>query len=151
MARMHSRKRGKAGSKKPLKKITPTWIRYKEKELEFLILKLAKEGKSPSQIGMMLRDTYGIPSTRVITKKRITNILKEKKILPEIPEDLMALIKKSVLITKHLKENSKDETAKRGLVLTESKIGRLVKYYKKTCRLNSDWKFETKKVELFVE
>jgi len=119
--------------------------------LEFLILKLAKEGKSPSQIGMMLRDTYGIPSTRVITKKRITNILKEKKILPEIPEDLMALIKKSVLITKHLKENSKDETAKRGLVLTESKIGRLVKYYKKTGRLNSDWKFETKKGELFVE
>ena len=61
MARMHSRKRGKAGSKKPMKKVLPLWVRYKSKELELLIVKLAKEGKTPSQIGVILRDTYGIP------------------------------------------------------------------------------------------
>ena len=43
MARMHSRKRGKAGSKKPMKKVLPLWVRYKAKELELLIVKLAKE------------------------------------------------------------------------------------------------------------
>ena len=40
MARMHSRKRGKHGSKKPAKKTSPPWIRYKPKEVELLIAKI---------------------------------------------------------------------------------------------------------------
>ena len=43
MARMHSRKKGKHGSKKPAKKSTPSWTRYKPKEIEMLIAKLAKD------------------------------------------------------------------------------------------------------------
>jgi len=151
MARMHSRKKGKAGSKKPMKKTLPTWIRYKEKELELLILKLSKEGKTSSQIGIILRDTYGIPDIRVIAKKRITAILKEKNLVEEIPEDLMALIKKSVSITKHLEANRQDITAKRGMQLTESKIKRLVKHYKRSGRIESKWKFDPEKARMFVE
>lgn len=151
MARMHSRKKGKAGSKKPIKKAVPTWLRYKAKEIEFLILKLAKEGKSPSQIGVILRDTYGIPDIRLITKKRVTTLLKEKKLRAEIPEDLMSLIKKNVTIMKHLETNKQDKTAKRGLQLTESKIKRLIKYYKKIGRLKSEWKYDPKKASMFIE
>ena len=44
MARMYSGKRGKSGSKKPLKKTAPSWVRLSAKEAEMLIVKMAKEG-----------------------------------------------------------------------------------------------------------
>lgn len=151
MARMHSRRKGKAGSHKPLKPSAPSWVRYKEKEIELLLTKLAKEGKSASQIGIVLRDTYGIPDVKLIVNKSITQILKEKNILSEIPEDLLALIRKSIAINKHLESNKKDETAKRGLTLTESKIRRLIKHYKKTGKLSSEWKYDPKRAGMFIE
>src|SRR3989338_2867307 len=134
MARMYSRKRGKHGSKKPAKKTAPSWIRYKAKEVELLIAKLAKDGKSSSQIGILLRDTYGIPNVLALCGKSISSILKEKKLLKDVPEDLTALFKKYSEIRKHLEANKHDETAGRGLSLTESKINRLIKYYKRTER-----------------
>ena len=33
MARMHSRRKGKAGSHKPAKPSAPSWVRYKDKDL----------------------------------------------------------------------------------------------------------------------
>ncbi len=151
MARMYSRRKGKAGSSKPSQPSVPSWVRYKEKEIELLITKLVKEGKSTSQIGIILRDTYGVPSTKVITKKTITQILRDKKLLSEIPEDLLALIRKSIAVNKHLEVNKKDEAAKRGLTLTESKIRKLIKYYKKTGRLPSEWRYDPKRAGMFTE
>ena len=148
---MYSRRKGKAKSHKPLKKSLPTWLRYTGKELELLVLKLAKEGKTPSQIGMVLRDTYGIPDTKFIAKKGITAILKEKKQLSETPEDLMALIRKNVKVLKHIERNDQDEVSKRGLLLTTSKIKRLTKYYKRVGKLPSGWKFDPKKASLMIE
>ena len=148
---MHSRKRGKAGSTKPVRKSIPSWVRYKPKEAEMLITKLAKDGKTASEIGMILRDTYGIPDVRLLCKKKVSKIIQEKGIKQELPEDLTALIKKAVLIRKHLEENKKDEVAHRGLILTESKIKRLVKYYKKSRKLASEWKYEPERAGFFVE
>lgn len=150
MARMHSRKKGQAGSSKPLKPSKPTWTRYSEKELEILIAKIAKEGKSASEIGLALRDTYGIPSIKALTGKTIKQILDEKKLLPDLPWDLHSLIKRAVIIRKHLEENHKDTTALRGLQLTESKIKRLAKYYKKSGVLPLTWKYDPKAVKLYV-
>lgn len=151
MARMHSKRKGKSGSKKPTKKQLHSWIRYKPKEVELLIVKLAREGNTSSQIGMVLRDTYGVPDVKIALGKKITAILKEKKLLAKLPEDLMALIKKLIAIKSHLEINNHDMTAKRGLQLTESKIKRLVKYYKKTKKLPEDWKFDTKRVKMYLE
>ena len=151
MARMYSRRKGKAGSNKPFKATNPSWVRYKELEVEMLITKLAKEGKNSSQIGIVLRDTYGIPSSKLITKKAITTILKEKKLLSEIPEDLLALIRKSIAVNKHIEINKKDETARRGIILTESKIRKLIKHYKKTGKLPSEWKYDPKRAGMFTE
>ena len=151
MARMHSRKRGKHGSKKPAKKNVPSWILYDAKKTELLIAKLGKEGKSPSQIGLMLRDTYGIPSVYSLCGKRINDILKEKKIVTEMPEDMTALFKKYASIRKHVETNKHDRTADRGLHLTESKIGRLAKYYKRTGRIPEAWKFEADRMGFFAE
>lgn len=150
MARMYSRRKGKSGSKKPVSK-SRTWIRYKPKEVELLILKLAKEGKSSSGIGLLLRDVYGIPDSQFITKKKIMQIVKEKGLARELPEDLLNLIKRSVKIRKHLEENKKDMTALRGLQLTGSKIKRLTKYYKETNVLPIDWKLDAKSIRMYAE
>ena len=151
MARMHSRKRGKSRSHAPLTPRVPTWVRYKPQEIELLIGKLAKEGKSASETGIVLRDSYGIPSVKLLTGKRIQQVLGEKKQLPELPEDLMALMRKSVLIRKHMETNRHDMGAKRGLQLTESKIKRLAKHFKVTKKLPTDWKYDPANVKLYIE
>ena len=148
---MYSRKKGKAGSTKPSRKKLPSWVRYKPKEVELLIVKIAKEGKTPSQIGMVLRDLYGIPLTSKVTGKRIGKILEEKKLLGKLPEDLMALIKKSIAVRKHIELNHKDESAERGLTLTESKIKRLVRYYKSIGKLEDDWKYDPERIRMYIE
>lgn len=147
---MHSRKRGKAGSNRPIHPNT-SWVGYKPKEIEAIVLKLAREGRSASQIGMLLRDSYGIPDVELVVQKKVTRILSEKKVAPAIPEDLMALIKKNILIQKHMEKNHKDMPAKRGILLTESKIRRLVKYYKGTGRLSQDWTYDPEKIRLLIE
>jgi len=147
---MHSRRKGKAGSNKPLDKETPMWIRYKKDEIESLIQKLAKN-RSSSQIGIILRDSYGIPDVKLITEKSISQVLKEKGLAKELPDDLLSLIKRAVILNKHIEKNKKDQPSKRGLVLTTSKINRLVKYYKTTGKLPQDWKLQTEKISLYVE
>ncbi len=151
MARMHSHKHGKSSSTKPSNPKKPAWLTHKPKEIELLIAKYAKDGLTASQIGLTLRDEFGIPSVKLATSKTITQILKEKEQLAEIPEDLMALIKKVVFIKKHLEENKQDMTAKRGLILTESKANRLITFYKKNGRLPKDWKYDPERIKLYVE
>jgi len=148
---MHSRKKGKSGSTKPMKPTKSTWVSLKPKEVEMLILKYAKEGKTPSQIGLYLRDEYGVPSIKALVGKSVKDILAEKKALPDIPEDLMALMRKAILVRKHLAENKKDMPAKRGLQLTESKVNRLAKYYKRTGVLPAEWKYDPERIKLYVE
>jgi small subunit ribosomal protein S15 len=151
MARMYSRKKGKSGSKRPLRKVMPSWIRYKPKEAELLIVKLSKEGKTQSELGLILRDTYGIPNIKEVTGKSLGQIRQEHSLMPEIPEDIMALIKKSVSLKKHVEKNHKDESARRGITLTESKIKRLAKYYKRIGKLPETWKYQPERVKLYVE
>jgi len=141
---MHSRTKGKSGSHKPSKKVKPVWLRYSEKEIEQIILKLAKQEKTASQIGIILRDSYGIPDVRIIINKKITQFLKENKLTHDIPEDLIALIKNEILISKHLELNKRDMAAKRGLLLTESKI------HKEAGKLPMDWKYDRAKAKLLI-
>lgn len=150
MARMYSGSKGKAGSKKPLDSDL-SWVRYKPKEIELLIVKLSKSGESPSRIGLTLRDTYGVPDVKKITEKSISEILKEKNLLKKVPEDLTSLIKRAVTLRKHLGANKKDEAGKRGLKITESKIKRLEKYYKKTKKLAMEWRYDPEKAELALD
>ena len=150
MARRYSGKKGKSGSTKYSVKKLKTWVRYDKKEIENLIIKLAKTGKRASEIGLILRDSYGIPDVELITKEKITKILDKNKITYELPEDLTNLIKRQIVIGKHLEFNHKDMVAKRGLQLTESRIGRLVKYYKRTGKLPVEWKYDKEKAKLLA-
>lgn len=150
MARKYSGKKGKSGSKKPIKKVKQNWVRYSGKEVEKLVVKLAKAGEVPSKIGLILRDSYGIPDVKTLTKKSITKILIENKIAPKLPEDFTAVIKKAIRLMKHLDNFRKDQTVKRGLIITESKINRLAKYYKRTGKLPADWKYDRTKAKMLV-
>ncbi len=147
---MHSGGRGKSGSKKPVKKI-PSWAPYKETEVEKLAVKYAKAGKGPSEIGTILRDSYGINSIRALTNKKLVAILKEHGAAKKLPEDLLSLIKKMISIKQHLEKNKHDQTAKRGIILTSSKIRRLVKYYQNSKKLPIDWKLDLDRLKMYLE
>ncbi len=150
MARMHSRKKGKSGSKKPMQKIAP-WVTYSPKEIEEIILKLGRQGLQSAQIGLILRDQYGIPLSAIFTKKKMSKILKENNLYPKLPEDMLNLLKKAVTLRLHMEKNKKDYTSYRGLELTESKIRRLGKYYKKSKVLPLDWKYDPERARLLVK
>ena len=151
MARLYSRKKGKSGSKKPIRKSKPSWVRYDAKTIEQLIIKLSKQGFTAAQIGLNLRDSYGVPDVKILTSKNISQILKEHNLSPKIPDDLRALVKRDIAIMKHLEANHKDMVALRGRTLTESKIKRLVKYYKENDVLPADWQYDRTKAKLLLE
>jgi len=76
---MHSRKKGRAGSKKP--SVPAKWVEYKDNEVERLVVKLRKDGLISSAIGRILRDQYGIPSVKSVTGKTVMKILEENSLL----------------------------------------------------------------------
>lgn len=149
MARMHSRKKGRAGSKKP--SVPAKWVEYKDNEVERLVVKLRKDGLISSAIGRILRDQYGIPSVKSVTGKTVMKILEENSLLSEIPEDLLNLLKKAVAVRDHLAKNKKDYTSKHGLELLESKIRRMIKYYIKNKKLPKGFVYEPERTKLLVE
>ena len=140
MARMHARRKGKSASKHPVERIHPSWS-LKPEEIEEKIIKLAEEGKPPAMIGLILRDVYGIPDVKAALGKKLTKVLEEHGMAPEIPEDLSNLIDKRSNLKKHLEKNPKDLHNRRRLQLIEAKIKRLVKYYIKKGKLPEKWSF----------
>ena len=148
MARIHARKKGKSKSSRPLRVSPPDWVVYDSKEIEELVVKLVKDGNSPSRIGIILRDQHGIPSVNQITGKKIGHFIRKNKLASEIPEDLQNLIKKAVNLRKHLEKHHKDRHNNRGLKLMESKIHRLSKYYRSTGKLPKEWRYEPDKARL---
>ncbi len=150
MARMHSRKKGKSGSTRPARLEKPVWVELSSEEVENEVIKLARKGFPQSLIGVILRDSYGIPLIKVVTGKSISQILKEKDIETPLPEDLTNLVKKALTLRKHLESNHKDLDSKKGLQRTESKIYRLIKYYKSKKVLASDFKYDPDKIRTIV-
>jgi len=141
LARMYARKRGKSGSKRLYRDKPPEWVPLTPEEIERKIVELAEKGYSTAMIGLILRDQYGVPNVRQVLGKKITKVLEEHGLAPSIPEDLNNLIVKAVRLRKHLSIHRKDYHNKRALQLVESKIRRLVKYYKRVGKLPKDWNY----------
>jgi len=142
MGRMHTHTHGKSHSIRPVAVRSPSWIQD-SKQVEGFVVKYAKEGLTPSQIGIKLRDQHAIPLVKSVTKKTVIQILEENKLKPEIPEDLDNIVKKAVGLQKHLKSNNKDYRNVRSLELIEAKVHRLSVYYKKTGELAKNWKYKS--------
>ncbi len=144
------KKKGKSQSTRPARVGIPKWVKFEPEEIEDLVAELAKKGYTPSMIGIILRDQYGIPLVKPITGKTITQILEEKGLLQPIPEDLFNLMKRAVNLRRHLEEHPKDKNAMKGLQEIESKIRRLGKYYVRVGRLPKDWKYDPEMARLLV-
>jgi len=127
------------------------YVDYSLKEIEELIVQLSNQGMNPAQIGLALRDQYGIPSVKAATQKRVNQILSEKKLATDIPIDMLNLIERSVALQKHMTGNKKDYSAQRGYRITVSKIRRLAHYYVKTGKLPAGWKFTPETAALLVK
>lgn len=141
MSRIHSRKKGKHSSKRPLVKESPQWVPLKTEEIEKRVVELAKSGVVHPMIGAVLRDQYGVPSVKLATGKTVSQILREHNLHPSIPPDLASLIEKANNLKVHLKKHKKDFSNKRGLMLIESKIRRLAKYYIRRRMLPPSWSY----------
>ncbi|KAI8635133.1 40S ribosomal protein S13 [Xylariaceae sp. FL1651] len=121
MGRLHSRGKGISASALPYSRHPPAWLKATPAQVEENIIKLARKGATPSQIGVILRDSHGIAQTKIVTGNKILRILKSHGLAPELPEDLYMLIKKAVSVRKHLERNRKDKDAKFRLILIESR------------------------------
>ncbi|MGA2460433.1 MAG: 30S ribosomal protein S15 [Candidatus Bathyarchaeia archaeon] len=141
-ARLYTSKRGRSGSTRPISKKTPAWCKYTSEEVEALVLKLAREGNSPSIIGVMLRDRYAVPLVKSVTGKSVHEILSTGGQATPLPEDLSVLLKKAGDMKRHLEKNRKDYVNKRSLAMIESKIHRLVKYYHARGLLRPEWEYK---------
>lgn len=150
MARLHSRKRGKASSTKPRSSSAKAWVKLSKDEILEIVSRLAKEGKTEAQIGLILRDEYAVPSVKEVTGKSMSALLAEAGVSPEYPSDLLDLIRRAMSMRKHLAENTRDTSNKVKLSHVESKIKRLVRYYRGN-KLPKDWKYEPSKAALLVK
>jgi len=134
-----------------MSKVAPEWVDRSAHEVEELVLKLAKQGYNATTIGLILRDEYAVPSVKRLCGKTITRILKDNGIKIEYPDDLMNLMRKAVRMRKHLETHKKDIHNRVKLTHVESKIRRLVKYYRKKRVLPSGWRYDPETAALLVK
>jgi small subunit ribosomal protein S15 len=142
------KKKGRSHQTRPVTKRSPDWCRYTAEEVEALVIRLAKDGNPPSKIGIILRDQHGIPLTKPITGKSVSQILKERELAPSLPENLETLMRKATRLHVHLDKNKTDLGNKRALQIIEAKIYKLSRYYKRKGVLPPDWKYEAKAASL---
>merc|ERR1712130_873430 len=140
MGRLHSKGKGISDSAIPYSRTPPAWLKTTPDQVVDQICKLARKGATPSQIGVVLRDSHGVAQVKVVTGNKILRI----------PEDLYMLIKKAVAVRKHLERNRKDKDSKFRLILIESRIHRLARYYKTVGVLPPTWKYESSTASTLV-
>ncbi len=131
---MHTRRRGSSGSDRPVADEPPEWSDVDAGDVEDRVVELAEQGYSPSQIGLKLRDEgvtgTPVPDVKLATGKKMTEILEENDAGSDLPEDLENLMERAVRLREHVDENPQDKQNKRALQNTESKVRRLVNYYR---------------------
>ena len=107
----------------------PAWLKMSEKDLKRVIAELAKKYEQPAQIGLVLRDQYGVPSTKVFGKK-LAEYLEEVGVKAKGVEYRNAQ-KKVEMIKKHLEKNVTDRRTKHKLQKAQSRVNVLKRYFAK--------------------
>jgi small subunit ribosomal protein S15 len=132
-------------------RFVPHWLNYKQEEVEQLIINKSQKGLTKSEIGTVLKDQYGIPSVKDITKKSISTILESRGVKEQLPEDLIALYKKAVKLHMHVDKQKKDKHSVRSLVVLENRIKKLIKYYKQSKVLPKEYAYSLESARLVVK
>jgi len=151
VSRIHSGRKGRAGSHRPYPLTRPEWVTVSAEEVVSQAVQLTKAGRSAAQVGLVLRDGLGVPSSRAVTGKRLGAVLVDAGLKPEIPDDLQALLKRVVHLQHHLETHPNDLANRRGLNLMESKIRRLARYYRQRRRIPENWRYSAAGAALQVE
>ncbi|KAI7106680.1 40S ribosomal protein, partial [Hortaea werneckii] len=125
MGRLHSKGKGISDSAIPYSRTPPAWLKTTPDQVVDQICKLARKGATPSQIGVVLRDSHGVAQVKIVTGNKILRILKGNGM--------------AVAVRKHLERNRKDKDSKFRMILIESRIHRLSRYYKKVGALPPTW------------
>jgi len=112
----------------------PEWSDVDPDDIEARVVELAEEGVQPSEIGLRLRDSgvdgTPVPNVKLATGKKITGILEANDAAPDLPEDLRNVMVTAVRLADHMDANPQDYQNKRALQNAESKVRRLVNYYR---------------------
>ena len=116
----------KAEKNETKKENKPSWIKIKPDEIEKIVVDLVGEGKSPGQIGLILRDKHGVPKTKLFGKK-ITRVLNEKDVKYKSDADIIREHTEKLKL--HIAKKKHDHPASRSLtkklwVLHSSKPGK---------------------------
>jgi hypothetical protein len=82
MGRLHSKGKGISASAIPYSRNAPSWLKTTPEQVVDQICKLAKKGATPSQIGVVLRDSHGIAQVKLVTGMRHSSNARQ---LPESP------------------------------------------------------------------
>jgi small subunit ribosomal protein S15 len=153
MARMHSKRHGKAKSRKPLaEELDSAGVeKVNKKEIEEIIVNYAKQGVGPAMIGQKLKNEHNMPYIKHYMGKRLVVILQEKGLNGQMPADLMDLMKKAVNLNAHLDKNKQDKNNMVRLKRMESKIWRLTKYYIRTGALPQGWRYNAEQAKLLIK
>lgn len=151
MAKLHSDGRGSSGSTRPVRDEHPDWAELDADEVEPKVVELADEGHSSAEIGMILRDQYAVPDVKLATGKKVSEIIEENDLDPDVPEDLRNLMQRAVNLRDHLADHPNDTANRRGLQLIESKIRRISRYHKEQGDLPHDWTYSPKQAQLLLE
>ena len=140
MAKMHSRGKGRSCSMRPYSSTAPTFMKGTIAEIKNHIIAMAKKNHQPAQIGAVVRDEYGVGNVKDILGCSLLEFLRENNCAPAIPTEIENLIERVNTIRKHLSQYKKDNSAKYRLILTTSKLHRLMRYYKQKNVIPSNWK-----------
>ncbi|KAK6440406.1 ribosomal 40S subunit protein S13 [Oleoguttula sp. CCFEE 5521] len=138
MGRMHSNGKGISSSSLPYSRTPPAWLKTTPDQVVDQICKLARKGATPSQIGVVLRDSHGVAQVKIVTG---ANMDEGNKILRILKGNGTLL--PAVAVRKHLERNRKDKDSKFRLILIESRIHRLSRYYKTVGALPPTWRYES--------
>ena len=140
MGRMHSSGKGRSSSFKPFTTTIPTYMEGTIPEIKSAIIALAKKNQPAARIGATVRDLYGVGNVRDVLGCDLVEFLKKNNCAPAIPSDLECLVTRANAIRKHLSTYKKDNDAKYRLILINSRLHRLVRYYKEKSVLPGNWK-----------
>ncbi|KAJ1516173.1 ribosomal 40S subunit protein S13 [Coelomomyces lativittatus] len=80
MGRMHTPGKGISSSALPYRRTPPVWCKTAPTTVVDHICKYARKGMTPSQIGVLLRDSHAIPLVKNVTGTKILRILKSNGI-----------------------------------------------------------------------
>jgi small subunit ribosomal protein S15 len=105
----------------------PVWLKLSEEEVKKIIAQLS-EKYAPAQIGLILRDQYGVPTTKVYGKKLSAYF---KELGKDYHAELTNASEKVEKMKEHMVKNKTDKKAKHKYQKAVSHFNALKKYTEK--------------------